>query len=249
MTHLLYGAFANRYDLHTPPSHYRHDHEFILARACALGRSIRLLDIGCGTGVLVEKALAAGIDAYGLDPAPAMLEQARSRLPSERLLLGRMQELASEHEYDLITALSWSFNYCADLPEASDVLERCYRALRPGGVCILQLAHAPQTPIAPPEFMVDIEPGPAGPGDIIIRYRFWSKSQSTMIADYEFECRSTGEAFSERHELHAADIYLVATRADRAGFRDMEILANCRAEPFEPGSPSISPFLIARKPR
>ena len=245
---LLYGEFADRYDLHTPPTHYRHDHDFLLARARCLGSQVRLLDLGCGTGVFLAKAVAAGIDAHGLDPAPAMLDQARTRVSDERLIPRPMQELDVDGGYDMITALSWSFNYCVDFDEASDVLDRCHRALRPGGLCILQLAHAPHAPGEPPEFMVDHEPGPGGVNDIVMRYRFWSMGPSTLIADYSFQCRSTGEGFDDLHELHAADASIVAARAKGVGFHGVELLANCRGEAFAARREgSISPFLVAKR--
>ena len=71
--YLLFDALAHRYDLHTPPDHYRHDHAFVLEQAATLGSPCRLLDVGCGTGVLVEKARRAGVLAMGIDASPGMI--------------------------------------------------------------------------------------------------------------------------------------------------------------------------------
>ena len=40
-----------------------------------------VLDIGCGTGTLMEAAVAAGARAVGVDVSPAMVEAARARVP------------------------------------------------------------------------------------------------------------------------------------------------------------------------
>lgn len=54
------------------------DHDFYRALAAETGaRSI--VDLGCGTGVLTVTLAAPGRRVLGIDPAPAMLERARSR--------------------------------------------------------------------------------------------------------------------------------------------------------------------------
>ena len=239
----LYDGFGDRYDLHTPPHHYVHDHAFVVARARACGAG-RMLDLGCGTGVLLEKALAAGLDPQGYDPAPNMLGCARVRVGAERVQLLPMQALDDELAFDCVVSLSWSLNYCTDLEEVDDVLRRCYRALRPGGCLILQVAHAANAPAEAPAFNVDREPGPGGPEDIVFRYRFWAGGSQTMLAEYAFDCVSTGEHFDEVHELHVADARLVCTSLRRLGFQAVETLDSWRGDAF---SGSLSPFVLARR--
>lgn len=240
----LYGEFGDRYDLHTPPYHYVHDHAFVIERARGFGGRGRLLDLGCGTGVLLEKALAAGLDPVGIDSAPKMLECARERVGEHRAQLLPMQALTYEQVFDCVVSLSWSLNYCRDLDELRDVLRSCHHALRPGGGLIVQVAHAPNAGSEVPPFNVDREPGPGGPEDIVLRYRFWAGGPQTMIAEYEFECVSTGERFEEHHELSVADVNLVTMSLSRFGFDEIEALESRKGEPFRY---SISPFVLARR--
>lgn len=202
-----------------------------------------MLDVGCGTGVFLEKALAAGLDPIGLDSAPAMVEQAVKRVGAARVWERPMQAIDIEGELDAVVSLSWSMNYCRDEAELEDVLARCRRGLRPGGVLILQVAHAPHAAGSPPPFMVDREPGPGGAEDIEFRYRFWAQDARTMVAEYQFECVSSGERFAEVHELRVADAVRVGEIARDVGFSGIELLDDHRGQAF---ARSISPFMLGR---
>ena len=68
----------------------------------------RLLDVGCGTGVFLQAAIAAGIDGYGIDAAPEMIDVARQRLGDDRVRVQRMQDVSEIESYDVICALSWT---------------------------------------------------------------------------------------------------------------------------------------------
>ena len=243
----LYGEYGDRYDLHTPPHHYADDHEFVIKRARGLKEKARLLDLGCGTGILLEKALQAGLDPVGIDSAPHMLTLAQARVGTERAQLRRMQELDLEQRFDCIVSLSWSLNYSQDVAELRDILLRCRHLLRPGGGLILQVAHAPNAQPERPLLTVDREPGPGGPDDIILSYCFWSNGAETMLADYRFECLSTAERFEERHELNVANVHLFTSLLSDLDFTEVEVHDSWRGEPFARG---ISPFVTARrKPR
>jgi SAM-dependent methyltransferase len=239
----LYGAFGDRYDLHTPAYHYQHDHIFLIERIQKLGGFGRVLDIGCGTGVFLEKALAAGLDPIGLDPASAMLQLASQKVGDNRVRLGSMQSLDDKKAFNAITALSWSLNYCHDYDELCSVLIRCKEALYPGGGLFLQVAHAPHANTQVPNFFVDHEVGPGGPKDIILKYRFWAADLQTMMAEYHFECISTAESFYEIHDLRVADAILVARAAEEAGFIDLEILEDFKGGPLEK---AVNPFVFGR---
>ena len=87
----------------------------------------RILDLGCGDGVLTEKIVAAGADVVGVDASVDMIEAAKARGLDAHVMDG--QALAFESEFDAVfsnAALHWMLD-----PEA--VARGVYRALRPGG--------------------------------------------------------------------------------------------------------------------
>lgn len=137
--YLLYGRFGHRYDMHTPNYHYQHDHDFIIKEIQKTWRSARVLDIGCGSGVFLEKALQAGLDPVGLDPAAAMLGLACEKVGEERVYLMGMQDLEFQQEFHAIVSLSWVLNYAANVSELKDILRRIKLALLPGGRVFFRL--------------------------------------------------------------------------------------------------------------
>ena len=87
----------------------------------------RILDLGCGDGVLTEKIAATGATVIGVDAAPDMVAAARARGLDARVVAG--QELAFDGEFDAVfsnAALHW-------MRPAERVLAGVYRALKPGG--------------------------------------------------------------------------------------------------------------------
>src|ERR1051326_587085 len=93
----------------------------------------RILDLGCGDGVLSEKIAAAGAEVVAVDAAPDMVAAARAKGLDARVMPG--QELAFDREFDAIfsnAALHWM-----EPPEA--VLAGVYRALKPAGRFVAEM--------------------------------------------------------------------------------------------------------------
>lgn len=93
----------------------------------------RILDLGCGDGVLTEKIVAAGAAVVAVDAAPDMVAAARQRGIDARIMPG--QSLAFDREFDAVfsnAALHWMHP-----PEA--VLAGVQRALKPGGRFVAEM--------------------------------------------------------------------------------------------------------------
>jgi len=95
--------------------------------------TFRLLDVGCGNGNFLKFARKAGWQVRGLDLDPVAVAAARSK--GLDVLLGTIDILDGESEcYDRIT-LSHVLEHVYD---PWDVLARCFRLLKPGGVLWLE---------------------------------------------------------------------------------------------------------------
>lgn len=240
----LFGDFAARYDLHTPPHHDRPDHDFVLEELRRFGPGARVLDLGCGTGAFLERARAAGLEAFGIDVSPQMAAVAEQRLGPGIVQVGRLQDVDGAEAWDAILALSLPFNYCAGVAEAREVLARFFRALRPGGLLVLQMAHAPN---ADGRLVEEWEPGPGGERDVQFLCRFAAEPNSaepTVRVQYLYCCRSLDELLYEEHLLNVADVNLVAALMQEAGFGDIRIYNDCGRGPL---TYSPAPFLLGTK--
>lgn len=241
----LFDEFAHRYDLHTPPEHYRHDHDFVLETVRSWATPCHVLDVGCGTGVFLDKARREGMRVRGVDASPGMVREAETRLGRDVVAVQRMQELEEGQTYHAIVSLSWTLNYCESRSDLLDVLRRFYRALQPGGGVVLQVAHAAHAPVG---VMEDRETGPGGtPEDVLFLYRFHrlAGESDELEAQYVYVCKSLGELLHERHLLRVADATVVATCAREVGFEEVKLFDSFRRDAF---SGSLSPFLLGRKP-
>lgn len=135
--------------------------------ALAPGPGDRLLEIGCGGGLLLRDAAATGAEVTGLDHSPEMVALAGERAPHAAIVLGRAEELPFADGSFTAVAMSVVFLF---FPEPLRVLRECRRVLSEGG----RLAAYTTAP--------ELRGTPAAPEPLASRAHFHSDAELVELA-------------------------------------------------------------------
>ncbi len=136
-TRAYYDEFSERYDKHRggrEPGGY-HDlvdaMEIDLCRRYAEGRDV--LEVGCGTGLLLARIAEFSRSAKGIDLSPGMLERARER--GLDVTVGSATELPYP---DASFDVTCSFKVLPHVREIELALSEMARVTRPGGTVLAE---------------------------------------------------------------------------------------------------------------
>jgi ubiquinone/menaquinone biosynthesis C-methylase UbiE len=132
-----YDEFAGWYEneRHLPYHRMLDDLEVELVERYAAGKSI--LEVGCGTGLILSRAARFARDAVGIDLSGAMLGKAQQR--------GLRVAQASATSLPIATAsvdVAYSFKVLAHIPDIQGALAEMARVVRPGGWVLAEFYNA-----------------------------------------------------------------------------------------------------------
>lgn len=127
----FYGELS-KYDWYYSPNRWEFDETTKL-----IVPGMRVLEIGCGRGVFVKKAMQKNADVLGLELNQHAVDQATADgLPVKKLLV---QELGNEHNssFDIVC----TFQVVEHLMDLKEFLEHALRVLKPGGKLIISVPN------------------------------------------------------------------------------------------------------------
>ena len=129
-----YDAFSFRYDERRSEGYHRliDDQAAEIVRRVGEGKTI--LEVGCGTGLILGRVARFAAAAQGLDLSPGMLERARERGLDVRE--GSGTELPYE---DASFDVAYSFKVLSHIPDFDTCLAEMLRVVRPGGHVIFDV--------------------------------------------------------------------------------------------------------------
>lgn len=140
----LYRARPDLYDLMHEDQ--LEDIRFVRDCAASLPPGARVLELGCGTGRLLQPLLETGASVVGIDAEPAMLKVASERLATHgeklELLQGDMSRFeVAGNPFDLVLIGLNTFMHLLTMRNQLACLEAIHRHTRPGGTLLLDLAN------------------------------------------------------------------------------------------------------------
>ena len=103
----------------------------------------RVVELGCGSGILSGAMASAGFDVWGCDISPAMIRLARRRVPGGEFQVASFVDVRWG-ECVAVAAVGEIFNYLFDrrntLAKLARVFERVVQSLVPGGLFLFDVA-------------------------------------------------------------------------------------------------------------
>jgi SAM-dependent methyltransferase len=103
------------------------------------GRATRIVEVGCGSGILARRLVDAGFEVIGLDRSPDMIRLARARTPEASFRVVSLTR-AKIPRADAAIAIGEVVSYVA--ASLRPFFERVYAALPPGGVFIFDFLES-----------------------------------------------------------------------------------------------------------
>jgi SAM-dependent methyltransferase len=191
-----YATAARHYLRGRPP--YSRDLPAVMAAELGLDGAGALIDVGCGPGSLAVQLAPLFDEVIGIDPEPAMLDEARRHAAAHgvdaRWVRARAEDLAT---LDLPAPRLVTFGQSIHWTDRRPVLATVHELLRPGGAVALITPDAthgtgPTPPPAPPIPHAEIE-------TLIGRYTGWSRSARSDTYERSLE----GSPFGRARVVHA----------------------------------------------
>jgi SAM-dependent methyltransferase len=173
-------------------------------------RSGRIVDVGCGSGIVSRRLVDAGYEVRGFDISPAMIRLARVKVPEA---VFRVSPLGSMRvpRCRAVAAIGEVITYASSLRA---FFKRVGAALEPGGLFIFDFIESAERRTHRPKSIGGAEWALVVRADLDRANRLLTRRITTF--------RKIGGAYRRSHEVHRVRIYSrddIARMLAAAGFR------------------------------
>lgn len=176
-----------------------------------------IVELGCGSGLAAEELVRVGYRVLGVDISAAMIVIARDRVPIAKFQVESLFQVEIPH-CNAVIAIGECFNYLFD-PEPqtlTQVFQRIYNALTPGGVFIFDIAEPGQVTNATP-----IKSFTEG-DDWIVLVEKQEDSVQHLLTRRIITFRQVGDYYRRDDEVHSLQLYRaqeITTMLHQLGFQ------------------------------
>jgi ubiquinone/menaquinone biosynthesis C-methylase UbiE len=134
---VYYDEFSKKYEArrgkNVPGGYHEMLDDLESSYVAKFGRGKDVLEVGCGTGLVLTRIAAFASTAQGIDLSPGMLEKARARGLSVREGSATALPFA-DNSFDV----TCSFKVLAHIPDIDQALSEMARVTKPGGVILAE---------------------------------------------------------------------------------------------------------------
>jgi SAM-dependent methyltransferase len=102
----------------------------------------KIIEVGCGTGLLAKRLIAAGYDYLGVDLYPEMIEIAKRETGSDRFMQGDMRDLTIDDTFDCALITGRSIAYATNNKEILSTFRGINGILRQQGLLVFDAFDA-----------------------------------------------------------------------------------------------------------
>ena len=199
-------------------------------------KPVDCLDLACGTGVLCEVLLYAGMRPMGVDLSRGMIDVARRRCPEIEYAVGDMVTFRPERRFDLVTCTGDALNHVLDPEDVARVFGNALAALSPGGWFVFDLLGEGEIPGEEP-FELDFSE--------TIKARFRVTRDGDGFISLRTEVFEDGAfAFEEVIRERLYDPRVICDALRRAGFE----VVQCDNRLLPDSAPGATWYIAARRP-
>ena len=189
----------------------------------------RILDLGCGPGLYLQRLVALGHRCRGIDFGPASVEYARANLPAEcEVTLGDIRSADFGCGFDVVAMIFGEINVFSP-KECASILRKVRQALSPGGVLLLE-AHTVEVVKRSGEATNTWYKAPTGlfldRPHFCLQENQWLEDQAVALQQFHIIDEASGKIESYRNTVKAwsdeelQELFSVAGFAKAEKYRD-----------------------------
>ncbi len=202
------------------------------------GPGAELLDMGCGRGRHARWFAANGLKVTGIDLSTESIQEARSECPDATFTVHDMRTTFAQGRFDLVVCLFTSLGYSADRSDDQRAVDAAARALKPGGLFVLDLLNGAivRRELVQEDCQMESE----------VRFSLQRRVEGdTIIKDIHVDDHGCSHRFTER--VHAWTVDEVRAMVGRSGLSVEAVTDGPEPAPFDP---QVSDRIVvwARKP-
>ena len=183
-----------------------------------------IVELGCGSGLLAHKLVAANYDILGIDISPSMINIARQRVPQAEFKVASLFKVAIPPCSAVISVgecLNYLFDPDNNYQKLIHLFERIYQALKSGGIFIGDF-------LEPEQITTNKTQGFREGKDWVVMFEKEADQQKQKLTRRIITFRKVGEYYRRDEEVHQVQLYSAQTIVEsmsRIGFK-LEIKYN-----------------------